>query len=52
MKIPKIEYDIYAKLNGTTLTKLKKSICKQLKITLNMPIEISENLDKLNTSSF
>ena len=52
MNIPKIEYDIYAKLNGTNLMKLDKSICKSSKIILNIPIEIKEvNLDKLNTSS-
>ena len=51
MRIPKIEYDIYAKINGTTLSKLNKSICQNTKITLNIPIELSENLDTLNTSS-
>ena len=51
MKIPKIEYDIYAKLNGTNLKKLNKSICDSTKITLSIPVEITENIDKLNSSS-
>ena len=51
MKIPKIEYDIYSKLNGNTLEKLNLSLCANTKIFLYMPVEISGNLDKLNTSS-
>ena len=51
MKIPKIEYDIYGKLNGKNLQKLNKSICQDLEITVSIPIEINENLDKLNISS-
>ena len=51
MKIPKIEYDIYAKLSATNLTKLNISICENSKIYLSIPVIISENLDKLNASS-
>ena len=51
MKIPKIEYDIYYKLNGTNLVKLNVSICKNTTISLSIPIIITENLDKFNTSS-
>ena len=52
MKIPKIEYDIYNKLNGTNLIKLNSSICKNSKIYFSIPIEITDdNLDKLNSSS-
>ena len=51
MKIPKIEYEVYAKLNGTKLEKLNKSICEKTKISLNVPIILTENLDKLNSSS-
>ena len=50
MKIPKIEYDVYYK-SGNILEKLNLSICEKTKISLSIPIEISENLDKLNTSS-
>ena len=50
MKIPKIEYDVYYK-SGNILQKLNLSICEKTKISLSIPIEISENLDKLNTSS-
>ena len=51
MKIPKIEYNVYCKLNGTNLIKLNISVCQNSKISLSIPIEIKENLDKLNTSS-
>ena len=51
MKIPKIEYSVFCKLNGSNLVKLNLSVCENSKISLSIPIEISENLDKLNTSS-
>ena len=51
MKIPKIEYDVYSKLFGQNLTKLNLSICNETKISITIPIKISENLDILNTSS-
>ena len=53
MKIPKIEYDIYYKFNSSNSTHLKKvdiSICNNNRIELSLPIEISEDLDKLNIS--
>ena len=51
MKIPKIEYCVYFNLNETKLEKLNISICKNTSISLILPLEINENLDKLNTSS-
>lgn len=51
MKIPKIEYCIYYKLNETKLKKLNISICKNTSISLILPMEINENLDELNKSS-
>ena len=51
MKIPKIEYDVYCKLSGTNLEKLNLSICGDSKLYISVPVTISENLDKLNTSS-
>ena len=51
MKIPKIEYSVYHKLNGTNLMKLNISICKNITISLILPIDINENLDKLNPKS-
>ena len=51
MRIPKIEYELYSKLNGINLEKLNLSLCNNNKIILYMPVEINENLDKLNTSS-
>ena len=51
MNIPKIEYDVYAKLSGDNLQKLNLSICKDIKVELLVPIKITESLDKLNISS-
>ena len=51
MKIPKIEYDLYAKFNNSNLTKLNISLCFNEKISLQIPIEIKENIDILNSSS-
>jgi len=51
MKIPKVEYDVYSKLDGSVLVKLNLSVCQNSKISLSVPIAISESLDKLNSSS-
>ena len=51
MKIPKIVYDVYNKLNGTNLIKLDLSFCANVKVDISIPIEINENLDKFNSSS-
>ena len=51
MKIPKIEYDVYYKLYSNNLTKLNLSLCENTKISLSVPVIITESLDKLNTSS-
>ena len=51
MNIPKIEYDIYCKLNGSNLIKLNKSYCNNVKAELTVHIIIKESIDKLNTSS-
>ena len=53
MKIPKILYDVYSKLNSTNLIKLNLSFCHNKKIDLFVPVIISndENIDEFNTSS-
>ena len=51
MKIPKVEYDVYSKLNGNKLIKLNLTVCENSKISLSVPIALSESLDKLNSSS-
>ena len=51
MKIPKVEYDIYAKLNGENLEKLSLNSCKNNKISLLIPINNVDNIDKLNSKS-
>ena len=51
MKIPKVEYDVYYKLNGTNLVRLNLTICKNSTLSLSVPVEINEEIDKLNSSS-
>ena len=51
MKISKIEYDVYCKLNGTNLVRLNLSICENDKIGISIPVVLSEDIDKLNSSS-
>ena len=51
LTIPKLEYDIYSRLSGNNLQKLNLSTCADTKVILSIPIIISENIDKLNSSS-
>ena len=53
MKIPKIEYDFYANLNSTEISKINKALCKDTNIILYYPIIIdeSENIDEFNIQS-
>ena len=53
VKIPKIEYDIYYKVNDTKKIKLDLSFCKNSKIDLSVPLDIpkNENIDEYNSSS-
>ena len=51
MRIPKIEYDIYSKLNGENLIKLNISTCKNNKISLSIQINNIDNIDIINSSS-
>ena len=52
MKIPRIEYELYYKINENKLIKLNLSICENIKININIPIIINEkDIDKYNISS-
>ena len=51
IKIPKVEYNIYRKTPELNLEKLNLSICNESKISIIIPIKITENIDKLNSSS-
>jgi len=51
MRIPKVEYYVYAKLNKKNLTKLSLGACKDNKITLLIPINNMDNVDKLISKS-
>ena len=50
-KIPKVEFDIYCNINGTRLIKLNVSYCQITKYNISIPVKLTENLDKLNSSS-
>ena len=53
LRIPKIVYEIYYKvydINGTHLSKLSLSACKNDRIDLSISIILNEDLDKLNVS--
>ena len=49
--IPKIEYEVYCKFKGNKLSKLNLSICDNTTIYLSIPIALSGNKDKFNSSS-
>jgi hypothetical protein len=51
MKIPKVEYDVYSKLNGISLVKLNLSYCENTKVDISVPTLLTDSLDKLNSSS-
>ena len=51
MRIPKVEYDVYAKIYGEKLTKLKLNSCNNNEIFLLIPVNKVDNIDKLNTKS-
>ena len=51
MKTLKVEYNVYAKLYGKNLIKLNLTIYGKTKISLLIPIVLSDNLDKYNISS-
>ena len=51
MKIPKTEYEVYYPLYNNELEKLNLITCKDLKITLSIPVPINEDINKYNTSS-
>ena len=51
MRIPKVEYDIYYKNFDNKLIQMNKSFCEESKISLSIPVTISEDLEKLDTNS-
>ena len=51
LKIPKIEYEVYYPLFGTSLIKLNLTSCENIKIDLSIPVILSDSLDKINSSS-
>ena len=51
MTAKKVEYNLYSKISGNNLEKLNLTICEGTKISINIPIDINGNIDKLNISS-
>ena len=50
-KVVKMEYEMYYPLHGKNLEKLNLSVCKNIKVDIFIPLELNENLIKLNSSS-
>ena len=51
MLIPKVEYDVYARLAGLKLEQLNLSICEKDKINIFTSVNVTGNLDILNSTS-
>ena len=51
LKIPKIEYEIYYPLLGGALIKLNLTVCENSKIDLSIPVTLTNDIDKVNSSS-
>ena len=51
MMIPKIEFEVYYKLNKTNLIKLNLSYCANDKIYISIPLKLEGNLDIYNPNS-
>jgi len=51
MKTKKSLFNIYSKISDKKLEKLNISLCENSKIFIYVPIEINDNIDKLNISS-
>ena len=51
MKTVKVEYDIYAKLGGNNLICLNLTACGKNQIYISIPINITEPIYKINSSS-
>ena len=51
MNIPKIEYEVYYPFSSNIITKLDLTVCKDMKIDVSLPISITDDLEKYNTSS-
>ena len=51
MKIPKLEYEVYYPLYDNYLKKLNITLCKDSKVEISIPVNISSSLDIYNPKS-
>ena len=51
MRIPKIEFDLYSKAYEDNLMQFNLSSCRNTKISLSIPVNNKDDIDKLNCSS-
>ena len=51
MKIPKVEYEVYHKINKTNLMILNLTLCKNEKIEILIPVIIKDSIDIYNPKS-
>ena len=51
MTVGSFEYELLYPLNGTNLVKLDLSVCKDVKVKINIPFNLTDDLEKYNSSS-
>ena len=51
LKIPKIAYEVYYPLYGGNLIQLNLTVCKDSKIEISIPVELTDDIDKINPAS-
>ena len=51
MKIPKIEYEIYAPLNDNKLKKLDLSVCNSTRVEVSIPVFLNDDIKKYDPRS-
>ena len=49
--IPKIEYEVYYPLNGSSLIKLDLTVCQNTEIEFSIPVAFNDDIDRRNSSS-
>ena len=51
MAVPSFEYELLFPLNGSNLQKLNLTVCKDVKVKIDIPFNLTNDLEKYNTSS-
>ena len=51
MTVGSFDYELLYPINGTNLVKLDLSICKDVKVKINIPLNLTDDIEKYNSSS-